>query len=88
MVNIGVARLAPRNARSCRGSASFSKPSGVPRGHAPLVAGHREVSEKGRQRSVGRGNAKRFPLQGPHGGMGAARTDGEHAVTGPLATIL
>jgi hypothetical protein len=48
-----------------------------------LVAGHLKVSEKGRQRSVGRGNAKRFPLQGPHGGMGAARTDGEHAVTGP-----
>jgi hypothetical protein len=40
MINSGVARRAPRNARSCRGSASFPKPMGVPRGYAPLVAGH------------------------------------------------
>ena len=49
-----------------------SQAVGVPKGYAPLVSGHLQVSEKGRQQSIGRGNAKRFLLQGSHGGMGEA----------------
>jgi len=47
---------------------------GDPRGYVPLVAGRVKESEKGRQgavrkqASVGRGNAKLFPLQGPFRG--------------------
>jgi len=61
MINSGVARRAPRNARSCRGSASFPKPLGVPRGYAPLVAGHLKVSEKGRQRKRWKGEREAVP---------------------------
>jgi|GEM_PF-3557279 len=86
MIDSGVARRAPRNARSCRGSASLPKPWGFQEG-MPLWS---QDTLRCPRRGGSEANGEREAFLSPraHGGMGEAVRTGEHAVTGPHAKIL
>jgi hypothetical protein len=86
MIDSGVARRAPPQLQE---NGFASEAVGVPRGYAPLVAGHLKVSEKRRQRK--RWEGEREAVSSPRAPRGdGCSEDGREACRDrtPIATIL